>query len=239
MPRGGWWWVNEVQHSEHVRRGRRERESCRAAADVDDAERMLALSDLPESECNRSHAGERCCSVTLWCGCAVPGCCFLQCTTLIVLISSVDVCMVLQFWSPSRAQCRLNRETGLVPAVRDTRFPTPLVVRIGATSCNAALPYMSIYWCFLCRCVPMHFCPFERPYWYVVSSAPTRKPCQHCQASHRTRRLRCVVYRGHLLVGVLYHTHPHQAGNKTALPKQSELPLPRPSHGHGTTPSSP
>ncbi len=33
------------------------------------------------------------------------------------------VCMVLQCWSLSRAQHRPNRETGLVPAIRDSGFP--------------------------------------------------------------------------------------------------------------------
>ncbi len=42
--------------------------------------------------------------------------------------------MDLQFWSPSRAQPRPTRETELIPAIKDTGFPTPLAVRIGATS---------------------------------------------------------------------------------------------------------
>ncbi len=44
------------------------------------------------------------------------------------------VCMDLQFWSPSRAQPRPTRETELIPAIKDTGFPTPLAVWIGATS---------------------------------------------------------------------------------------------------------
>ncbi len=45
-----------------------------------------------------------------------------------------ELCMDLQFWSPSRAQPCPARETELVPAIKDTGFPTPLAVRKGATS---------------------------------------------------------------------------------------------------------
>ncbi len=46
----------------------------------------------------------------------------------------VLLCMDLQFWSPSRAQPIPARETELVPAIKDTGFPTPLAVRKGAIS---------------------------------------------------------------------------------------------------------
>ncbi len=41
------------------------------------------------------------------------------------------VCMGLQFWSPSGAQPRPAEEPELVPAMRDTRFPTLLAVCTG------------------------------------------------------------------------------------------------------------
>ncbi len=41
---------------------------------------------------------------------------------------------IYSFWSPSRAQPCSARETELVPAIKDTGFPTPVPVRIGATS---------------------------------------------------------------------------------------------------------
>ncbi len=44
--------------------------------------------------------------------------------------------MVSQLWSPSKSPAPSNLKAGLVPAIRDTGFPTPLVVRIGATSSN-------------------------------------------------------------------------------------------------------
>ncbi len=88
-------------------------------------------------------------------------------------------CMDLQFWYPSRAQPSPTRETELVPVIKDTGFPTPLAVRIGATSYINTTSWPSVLHC-------------------VRNDADAGLPlrgmvCLHCSSTQMTPRQTCQV----------------------------------------------